>query len=171
MIRSAFILLMSMFLLAACVGNKQRQSVSIKEDSRGVVILSDESILFDSGAADIKKDAVPFLDKVAKIIVSNRNAQVVVEGHTDNVGNDEFNQELSELRALKVMVELVDRGVNKNRIKYVGYGKLRPVANNKTEYGRSQNRRTEIVLVGAKKEEVANDASNSSLLEYLDSLF
>ena len=171
MFRSASVLLVSVFLLMACVGNKQRRNVSIKEDSRGVVIFSEESILFDSGAADIKKDAVPFLGKVAEIIISNKNIQVVVEGHTDNVGSDLLNQELSELRALKVMVELVDRGVNKERVQYVGYGMLRPVASNETEYGRSQNRRTEIVLVGAKKEEIVHNESSFSLPEYIESIF
>jgi outer membrane protein OmpA-like peptidoglycan-associated protein len=69
---------------------------------------------------------------------------VVVEGYTDNVGSAASNQKLSETRAKAVMQYLIDRGVDKKRLKSVGYGASKPVDDNKTEEGRAKNRRVEL---------------------------
>ena len=77
----------------------------------------------------------------------NRPAvEVVIEGHADSTGSHEVNDPLSLRRAEAVMNYLISRGVNSQRMKAVGYGKRRPIATNATEFGRSLNRRTEIVI-------------------------
>lgn len=145
------------FFLCACAAQQQstgNDDIRISQTDRGVVIQSSERILFDTGKADIKPEAKPFLDQVANILLTKSSSRVVIEGHTDNVGRAELNQALSELRSLKVMKELVDRGVSKERITAVGYGFAHPVASNDTESGRQQNRRTDIILLGEKKEKL-----------------
>jgi TonB family protein len=73
-------------------------------------------------------------------------SNVEVEGHTDNVGNAESNKKLSEQRAKAVMDYLISRGVEASRLKSVGYGLVKPVADNSTEEGRAKNRRVELVI-------------------------
>ncbi|MNG12636.1 Outer membrane porin F precursor [compost metagenome] len=82
---------------------------------------------------------------------------MLIEGHTDGVGGRDFNQDLSELRALSVMKALVDRGVSKTRIKALGYGMSRPLADNATEAGRQMNRRTDIIILGERQENLGQD--------------
>lgn len=141
-------------LLCACVttGSNSHDAVTMTQTSRGVVIQSSDSILFDTAKADIKPSAKPFLDQVANILTTKSNSSVVIEGHTDNVGRAELNQALSELRALSVMEQLIERNVDKSRIKASGFGMTRPVASNDTESGRQLNRRTDIILLGEKEE-------------------
>lgn len=148
------VLLALPLLLCACAtaGNNSQNAVSMSQTSRGVVIQSSDRILFDTGKADIKPTAKPFLDQVANILNTKSTSSVVIEGHTDNVGRAELNQALSELRALTVMEELVKRGVPNTRIKASGFGMTRPVAENDSENGRQLNRRTEIILLGEKEE-------------------
>jgi outer membrane protein OmpA-like peptidoglycan-associated protein len=73
---------------------------------------------------------------------------VQIEGNTDNVGSDAFNQTLSEKRAFGVRDYLVAQGVDGNKLTAIGYGKSRPIASNDTAEGRQQNRRVELVLSG-----------------------
>lgn len=148
------ILLALPLLLCACAttGQNSQDAVTMTQTSRGVVIQSSDRILFDTGKADIKPTATPFLDQVANILNTKSRSSVVIEGHTDNVGRAELNQALSELRALSVMEELINRRVDKARIKASGFGMTRPVASNDTEAGRQLNRRTDIILLGEKEE-------------------
>ena len=80
---------------------------------------------------------------------------------------------MSELRALSVMKELVNRGVAKNRIKAVGYGMNRPIASNATASGRQQNRRTEIIILGERKENIGDPLGDlvNSVVEFSKKLF
>lgn len=126
--------------------------VKISQTARGVEIRSSDKILFDSGKADIKPEGREFLDRVAAIVLHRTRKPVSIEGHTDNVGLPELNRDLSELRALAVMKALLDRGVPKARMSYVGYGMSRPIADNSTAEGRLQNRRTEIIILDERRE-------------------
>lgn len=146
-------------LLNACAtaSTKTQEDYSISQSDRGVVIQSRDSILFDTGKADIKPTATPFLDQVATLLKTKSSASVLIEGHTDSTGSPKLHQPLSELRALRVMKELVDRGVDKSRIKAEGFGMVRPIADNGTDAGRQMNRRTEIILLGEKKENLGEN--------------
>lgn len=144
-------------LLGGCANQASNPSVSINQTARGVEIQSANSILFDSGKYDIKQGAAPFFDQVATLLKTRTHNNVLIEGYTDNVGDRAFNQELSEMRALMAMKQLVDRGVSKTRIKTVGYGMNHPVADNTTEDGRQQNRRTVILILGEKQANLGQD--------------
>src|SRR4051794_36530511 len=119
---------------------------------RGLVIrLLTDQVLFDSGQADLKPQAVPVLGKVAQIVAKEGRHQVMVEGHTDNVPIRDSvfptNWELSTARASRVVRFLISGGVAQTRLSAGGYAALHPIASNDTADGRSRNRRVEIVLL------------------------
>jgi outer membrane protein OmpA-like peptidoglycan-associated protein len=84
------------------------------------------------------------LQKVADAAQVFRNAQVVVEGHTDSYGRDDTNLQLSQQRAEAVSAYLADLGIQAFRTSSVGYGETQPIANNETEQGRARNRRIDV---------------------------
>ena len=117
------------------------------------VISKTRQIYFRTASAEIDaKESAPVLNEVAQF--TNRCTEVAIEisGHTDMDGTKEFNQKLSEQRAQAVADALVQRGVLAKRIKTVGYGFGRPVAENNTDAGKQQNRRIEFSRVGASAE-------------------
>jgi outer membrane protein OmpA-like peptidoglycan-associated protein len=123
---------------------------NIKETSRGLVIsLSD--ILFDVNQATLKPGAANNVQKIAAILNQYPNYNISVEGHTDSQGSDAYNQSLSERRAAAVRMQLISGGVPEARITSKGFGETQPVASNDTPAGRQQNRRVEVIVLGAGK--------------------
>lgn len=100
-------------------------------------------IHFDFDKHNIKKIYVPAMEKHVTFLSQHAAAPVTVEGHTDYVGSVEYNQKLSERRANAVRQYLIEKGIASSRIRVVGYGELRPIADNKTVEGRAINRRVE----------------------------
>lgn len=100
---------------------------------------------FDFNSFEIRPDARPVLDQAALLLNENPSVDVRVEGHTDSVGSDEYNQALSVQRAEAVYRYLVNRGVAPERFTVEGFGKSNPIASNETESGRAQNRRVELI--------------------------
>jgi outer membrane protein OmpA-like peptidoglycan-associated protein len=118
------------------------------ENARGLIVnLSD--VLFDTGKYTIKQSTQVSLAKVATILQLYPGLKVQVEGYTDSVGGDEYNQKLSENRAAAVHDFLVSNGVPTANVTSAGYGKANPVADNATAAGRAQNRRVNLVVSGA----------------------
>lgn len=101
-------------------------------------------VYFDFNKSDIRADARPVLEQAATILQQNPSVQVLVEGHTDNIGSAEYNQALSVRRAESVFRYLVNLGVAPERFRVEGFGKSNPIASNDTEAGRAQNRRVEL---------------------------
>ena len=124
---------------------KQFSELQAKQTERGMVLtLSD--VLFDTGQATLKPGADLALDRVAEFLRENAGTRVIVEGHTDSRGSEEYNLRLSERRAQSVADALRMRGIEPGRFQVVGRGEGYPVANNATAEGRQQNRRVEIVF-------------------------
>ncbi|HEX2676063.1 MAG TPA: OmpA family protein, partial [Polyangiales bacterium] len=122
-------------------------ALSVKEESRGTVIVLPGSVLFTSGKAELTPEAQQKLGLVADTISPQaKNHDITVEGHTDSKGTPESNQVLSESRARAVADFLISRGVPPQSITSVGIGQNRPVADNATAEGRANNRRVEIVI-------------------------
>lgn len=124
--------------------------VSVEQEREGVRITIQSPILFDSGKADLRPEALPVLDELIKILRESPN-EVVVEGHTDNVPihTPEFpsNWELSTARAISVAKYLFQKGdLGAERFAVSGYGEYHPVATNATPEGRQKNRRVGILL-------------------------
>jgi outer membrane protein OmpA-like peptidoglycan-associated protein len=105
-------------------------------------------VLFDFGKYTLRPGAREKLARVSGIILAHPGLRIEVEGHTDSVGSEEFNQKLSEQRAGAVRDYLVNSGVSANNVSSRGFGKLQPVATNDTADGRQRNRRVELVVSG-----------------------
>lgn len=121
---------------------------NLQQTSRGLVIsLSD--ILFDVNKATLKAGAEANIRRIAAVLDQYPDNAIVVEGHTDAQGTDAYNQKLSEDRAASVRASLVAGGVDPNNITSKGFGETQPVATNDTPAGRQQNRRVEVVVLGA----------------------
>jgi outer membrane protein OmpA-like peptidoglycan-associated protein len=116
-----------------------------KKTERGVVVTLGD-VLFDTGKATLKPGAYTTIDRLATVLKQDANRKVLIEGHTDNVGTDEYNQGLSERRAASVQAALFERGVEASQISTVGKGETTPVAGNDNPAGRQQNRRVELVF-------------------------
>ncbi len=121
--------------------------LATSESARGLIVnMSD--VLFDTAKYTLKSDTKISLAKVAGILQAYPGLKLQVEGYTDSIGGDEYNQKLSENRAGAVRDFLVSQGVSMNNITAMGYGKNDPVADNGTAQGRSQNRRVNLVVSG-----------------------
>jgi outer membrane protein OmpA-like peptidoglycan-associated protein len=114
---------------------------------RGMVLTLGD-VLFDTGRAELKSGASRKLDQLAQFLVEHPDRRVQIDGFTDSVGTDSYNEELSERRANAVREALIARGVESSRIGTEGYGKSYPVANNTESGGRQLNRRVEVVIGG-----------------------
>jgi outer membrane protein OmpA-like peptidoglycan-associated protein len=118
-----------------------------RESARGLIVnISD--VLFDSGQYTLKPAAREKLAKVSGVVLAHPGLRLEVEGHTDSVGSDEFNQQLSEKRAVSVRDFLVQQGIGINAVSARGFGKTVPVASNDTAAGRQLNRRVEMIVAG-----------------------
>jgi len=134
------------------VREKLRQQLSqvlqTTETARGLIVnMSD--VLFDFNKYTLKPEAREKLAKVSGILLAYPGLKLQVEGYTDNIGSDEYNQKLSEQRADGVRDYLVQQSVADSNVTAQGYGKRDPVADNSTNEGRAQNRRVELVVSGA----------------------
>lgn len=118
-----------------------------RESARGLIVnMSD--VLFDFNKYTLKPGAREKLARVSGIILAHPGLRIEVEGHTDNVGSDEYNQKLSEQRAAAVRDYLMSQGVQQPMISAKGFGEAQPVASNDSASGRQQNRRVELVVSG-----------------------
>jgi outer membrane protein OmpA-like peptidoglycan-associated protein len=105
-------------------------------------------LTFPSGRATIQPEYFSLLTKLQRVIREFPTARIVIEGHTDNIGNEAYNSNLSAERARAVQQYLMaNMGLAEDRVQAVGYGEERPIANNETEEGRMQNRRIDVVIV------------------------
>ena len=113
------------------------------------MVITLRGIYFDFDRATIKPESRPALEDAAKILIQNPTIMVEIQGHTDSIGSDKYNQQLSERRAQAVVDYLVrELGIDSGRLTAKGYGESRPVADNSTEDGRALNRRVEFVILG-----------------------
>jgi outer membrane protein OmpA-like peptidoglycan-associated protein len=112
---------------------------------RGMVVTVGD-VLFDTGRSELKPGAARKLDQLAQFLVEHPDRRVQIDGFTDSVGTDSYNEELSQQRADAVRAALLARGVEASRIGTEGYGKSYPVANNNDSGGRQLNRRVEVVI-------------------------
>ena len=104
-------------------------------------------IHFDFNKADIKKEYIPLLKEVAKVLKENPNINLRIEGYTDDIGTKAYNQKLALRRAMAVKNFLVKEGIKPERIQVVGFGKERYIAENTTPIGRLTNRRAEFIVI------------------------
>jgi outer membrane protein OmpA-like peptidoglycan-associated protein len=140
--------------------NMDRQAAEIKQtvpgatvtrEGEGILVKFDSGILFDTNSSDLKPAARTNLSNLATSLQNNPQTNILIVGHTDNTGTDEYNQNLSVRRAEAVKSYIAANNVANSRLTTSGKGESEPIGDNNTINGRSQNRRVEVVIV-------ANDA-------------
>lgn len=124
---------------------RELTDLKAKKTDRGLVVTLGD-VLFETAKATLKPGAYTTIDRLATVLNEDRERKVLIEGHTDSVGSDEYNQGLSERRAAAVQAALFERGVAASQISTVGKGETTPVASNGDAAGRQQNRRVELVF-------------------------
>jgi outer membrane protein OmpA-like peptidoglycan-associated protein len=131
----------------AQLANAQQQLADLqaKKTDRGMVLTLGD-VLFDTGQATLKPGADLTLTRLADYLKSNPQTKIIIEGHTDSRGSDEYNEGLSQRRSQAVATQLIARGVSPDSFQTVGMGKAYPVASNDTPEGRQRNRRVEVVF-------------------------
>ncbi|AET70320.1 flagellar motor protein [Desulfosporosinus orientis DSM 765] len=148
---------------AADNGIQSKLMSSIEE--RGLVISIQETLLFQSGSADINDRARQILERISTVLASSTN-QIRVEGHTDNlpIRTAKFpsNWELSVIRSTNVVEILQSAGIAPNRLSAAGYGEYRPIASNDTEEGRGKNRRIDLIILRSKYDVTEPNTQNSN---------
>jgi OOP family OmpA-OmpF porin len=113
----------------------------IKEEVRKQVAYNAARVYFVTGSSKLSSKSNKALDDVVKILGSDANFKLSIEGHTDNVGKDEYNQTLSEARAASVKEYLVKKGIDESRLTAQGFGETQPIADNNSAAGKAKNRR------------------------------
>jgi outer membrane protein OmpA-like peptidoglycan-associated protein len=121
------------------------EALKAQPTPRGSVITMGD-VLFDTGRAELKPGAGRKLDQLAQFLMEHPERRIQIDGFTDSVGTDSYNEALSQRRADAVKEALLFRGVDATRVSTEGYGKAYPVANNSDSGGRQLNRRVEVVI-------------------------
>lgn len=133
---------------------EQLSELNPRQTDRGIV-LTIGNVLFAFDSSNLSAAAVDPLNTLAAFLRERPDYRVRVEGYTDSVGSETYNQQLSERRAQSVANAMSQRGVDPTRMTVVGYGEANPVAPNNTEYGRQQNRRVNFVILNAGNQDMS----------------
>jgi outer membrane protein OmpA-like peptidoglycan-associated protein len=122
------------------------EGARIERIGEGIKITFAGGILFDVDRADLRGDAQAELTKLARILNKYDDTNIMVEGHTDATGAEQYNMDLSVRRASSVGTFLAVQNVARDRLNAIGFGELKPIASNESAGGRQQNRRVEIAI-------------------------
>ena len=155
----------------AIIGQRMdKQAAEIKKDlpqakvervGEGIKVTLGSDILFDVNSASLKPTTQKVLDDFAASLNKYEDTNILVEGHADAMGPDDYNLKLSKQRADAVSGYLKSKGVKSGRVDEKGYGEAQPVADNTTEAGRAQNRRVDVAVFANKK--LVNAAKNGEV--------
>lgn len=133
------------------IGQKKKKEkykeIKIIRDEKGLRVRLKFNVLFNYGKYKLRKRSHSALNEIVKLLREYPENRILVEGYTDSIGSKKYNLRLSAKRAEAVKKYLVSKGIDKNRIKAMGYGEEKPIASNKTKQGRALNRRVEIVIL------------------------
>ena len=141
---------------------EQLNSILQTRDTARGLIVNMSDVLFDTGSATLKPGAREKLAKISGILLAHKGLALQIEGHTDSVGSDDFNQQLSERRAASVLDFLAGEAVPAEAMAARGFGKTQPVASNDTAEGRQRNRRVELIVNGDAIGKTASTAASTN---------
>ena len=130
---------------------KDMKNAKIERVGEGIKITFASGILFNTNSAELQQSSITDINTLAATLKKYGDTNVIVEGHTDNTGNDAINQPLSENRARSVAQQLLAQGVENSRITTQGFGASVPVADNSTAAGKQANRRVEVAIFANEK--------------------
>ena len=121
--------------------------VQVAREGNNIRLVMPNSITFSTNKSNLNNSIYNTLDSVAKVLTEFNETDLEVGGHTDSTGSDSHNLALSQERARSVANYLSQRNIPRSRLRTVGYGEKRPIADNSTENGRAENRRAELLIV------------------------
>jgi len=143
--------------------DRELENAEVERVGEGIKVTFDSGLLFDFDSAALRSNAEQNLSEFAESMKDVPNTNILIVGHTDAKGPEDYNQELSERRARSAGDFLMDRGVSDDRLLMAGKGETEPVASNETEEGRQQNRRVEIAIYANEEgREQAREEANSN---------
>src|SRR5690554_2098309 len=122
------------------------EGAEVERVGEGIKVTFDSGILFGFDSADLTAQAKENINNLANTLTKYEDTNILIEGHTDSRGDEQYNQKLSERRARAVSKALSDLGIRNIRMKEIGYGENQPVADNESDDGRRQNRRVEVAI-------------------------
>jgi outer membrane protein OmpA-like peptidoglycan-associated protein len=138
----------------AAQAQSELEALKATQTPRGLVLTLGD-VMFDTGRSELKSGGMRKIDQLAQFLTEHPERRVEIDGFTDSVGSDAYNEELSQRRADAVKAALVSRNVDPGRISTEGFGKAYPVASNNDSGGRQLNRRVEVVIGGANGSPIA----------------
>lgn len=132
---------------------REMAEAKVTMEGESVKVVLPEAVLFKVNSAELNTEYFPILKKMATVLNKYPKTTIVVSGYTDISGTETLNKELSQKRAENAKQIMMTNGVKENRLNTWGFGSKNPIADNKTEEGRKQNRRVEFVIMYDNKEE------------------
>ena len=130
---------------------KDLEGATVQRMGEGILITFDKGMQFGVNKSSVPSSGTANLNDLARILKEYDDTDILIEGHTDNTGEDAYNQTLSEKRAESVRNYLISQGVASSRITSKGYGENQPLQDNDSEAGRAANRRVEVAIYANKK--------------------
>lgn len=130
---------------------KDLKGATVQRVGEGILITFDKGMQFDVNKSVVPASGTSNLMELTKVLKEYDDSDILIEGHTDSSGDEEYNQTLSEKRASSVRSYLISQGINANRISSVGYGEGQPLQDNDSEAGKAANRRVEVAIYANKK--------------------
>lgn len=125
---------------------EELEGAEIQRVEEGIAVSFDSGLLFDFDSAKLRTEAMENLEQLAEIMGEDDNTELLIVGHTDSVGDENYNQNLSERRAAMAATFMGTQGIDRSRIAVEGMGETEPIADNDTEAGRQENRRIEVAI-------------------------
>lgn len=130
---------------------QELEGADVERVGEGIIVTFDSAILFAIDSADLTDASKLNLMKLASSLKNFEGTEILIAGHTDSTGSEEYNQTLSERRAMSAAVFLAENGVEAERLSTSGYGEMQPVASNDIVAGREQNRRVEVAITATEE--------------------
>jgi len=127
--------------------DEELEGATVERVGEGIKITFDSGLLFEVDSAMLSEEAKVNLTEMGRVLNQYPDTNILIEGHTDATGSEQYNQDLSERRAKSVSVYLVQQNVAGGRMTTVGYGEMQPVATNESASGREANRRVEVAIM------------------------
>lgn len=124
---------------------------TVQRVGEGILITFNEGMQFDVNSSTVRSSSTGNLNDLSTVLAKYEDTDILIEGHTDSSGSEQYNQSLSEKRASSVKRKLIQNGIVASRMTAVGYGESQPLEDNSTEAGRQANRRVEIAIYANKK--------------------
>lgn len=131
--------------------DEELEGAEVERVGEGIIVKFDNALLFDFDSAELRPAARENLRNLSESLHDYPKTEVLIVGHTDRTGPEDYNQRLSERRATSAASYMMEEGIRPSRVRTVGKGEREPIATNETEAGRQQNRRVEVAIYASEE--------------------